>query len=276
MLGTCAALYAADTIAVQHVHPLAALALELQNRYGYAVTYEEAPFDPAKLRTSKLSDGRSYLSAPIVPFVFHMPDVTVGQPFPAELNRVPAGLPDVVLPLIAEYNERAGNGATFSALFDGGYAHIVQTKRLVNGKAEPFQPILGTPVTMEVREVSCSEALDSLLAQVGTARGVRIVTGMTPIGPLMRHRCSVKVSGLPARNVLESILAQLGTLTRDPSLKTLYSWALLHDPNTDKYFLSTSLVPNLNPVSPAAAPTVAPADTTAPTGPSRFAVPTGR
>lgn len=235
IVGACAALYAADTITVQHVHPLGALALELQNRYGYAVTYEEAPFDPAILRTSQLSNGRSFLSAPIVSFVFHMPDVTVGQPFPAEVNRVPAGLPDVVLPLIAEYNERAGNGATFSALFDGGYAHIVQTKRLVNGKAEPFQPILGTLVTMEVREASCSEALDSLLAQVGAARGARIVTGMTPIGPLMRHQCSVKVSGLAARNVLASILAQAGTVDGQPSLKTLYSWALLHDPTTNKY-----------------------------------------
>jgi hypothetical protein len=266
-------MYAADIIAVQHVHPLGALTLELQNRYGYAVTYEEAPFDPAILRTSILSNGRSFLSAPIVPFEFHMPDVTVGKPIPGALNRVPAGLPDVVLPLIAEYNERAGNGAAFSALFDGGYAHIVQTKRLVNGKAEPFQPILGTPVTMEVREVSCSVALNSLLAQVGTARGVRVVTGITPIGPLMRHACSLRVSGLPARNVLAGILAQLGTVPRDPSQQTL-SWALLHDPTTDKYFLSTSLVPNLNPVSPAAAPSMPePTSPTAPTGPSRVAVP---
>jgi hypothetical protein len=271
--GICAVAYADDTIAIQHSHPLSALAIELQQRYSYAVTYEEAPVDTANMQTQRLPNGSSFISAPTISIVFQMPAVTVGEPVPAAVNRVPAGLPDVVLPLVAKYNQ-AGNGATFSALFEGGYAHIVPANRIMNGKAVPFQPILGTMVTMNVKASSCSDALDSLLAQVSAARGVRLVRGITPIGPLMQHECSLTVSSLPARNVLASILDQVGTGAGHPSPKTLYSWTLLYDPNTNKYFLSTSMIPDLNPKQALPAPPAAPAtSTTNPSAPSRMSVP---
>ena len=270
----CATAYGADTISIQHGHPLSALAIELQERYGYAVTYEEAPFDTAKLQSTKLANGVSFLSIPPMSIVFQVPAMTVGATLPAALNRIPAGLPDVMLPLVADYLQ--ADGAMFSVLFEGGYAHIVPVNQVVNGAAQPFQPILGTMVAMSVKGSSCSQALDSLLAQVNTARGVRVVRGIVPIGPLMGHICSLNVNNLPARDVLASILHQAGAGGGDPNLKARYSWALLHDPNTDKYFLSTSIIPSLNPtpIPPAAPPTVdAPA--AAPNAPSRLSVPSG-
>jgi hypothetical protein len=235
------------------------LAGELVRRYGYAVTYEESPFDPAKLLSETLANGRLYLSVPVVSTTFQMPEVTVGEPVPGALDRVPAGLPDVVLPLLAAYNQ-AGSGTAFTALFEGGYAHIVPTNRIVNGKAEPFQPILGTVVAMNVRGGSCSDALNSLLAQVNAARGVRVVRGMLPIGSLLMHECYLNVSSLPARDVLASILDQLGRGSLGP--KPRFSWSLFHDPTLNEYFLSTDLIPDLNakPEPPAAPAAAAPGD----------------
>lgn len=269
----CMTAYAADAIVVQHAHPLSALALELQQRYGYAVTYEEAPFDTAKLHSQQLANGRSFLSLPVVSMSFQMNGLAVGAPVAGVSNRVPAGLPDVVLPLLSGYHQ--ADGGAFTALFEGGYAHIIPVNRIVNGTAQPFQAILGTAITLKVESSSCSAALDSLLAQVNSARGVQVVRGIVPMGPLMGRDCSVNVTGLPARDVLASILAQAGTVMHPPST-TVYAWALLYDPNTDKYFLSTSIVPDLSAKAPVVNVPTAPAPTGSgtTTGPSRLSAPT--
>lgn len=275
VVGTCicAAAYSAETITVLHAHPLSALALELQKRYGYPVTYEEAPFDPSKLQADKRPNGTTYLSAPVISASFEAPGLVLGTAVPAALNRVPTGLPDVLLPLLADFHQ--ADAATFTSLFEGGYAHIVPANRVVNGAVQPFQPILSTVVTMSVRDSSCSQALNSLLATVGSERGARIVEAIVPIGALMGRNCTLNVQNLPARDVLASILDQAGTAPGHPGPKALYSWALLHDPNTDRYFLSTSIVPDLTPEPvTAATPTPSPASgRTTPGGPSRLATP---
>lgn len=275
IFGACALAYAAETVSIQHGHPLAALTWELQDQYGYAVTYEEAPADTVELQTERLPNGTPFLSRPIVSIAFQMPEVLVGQAYPAALNRVPAGLPDVVQPLLDQYNSRAG-GTMFSALFYGGYAHIVQTSRMVNGMAQPFQPILGTPVTMDVKGMSCSDALNSLLSQVNSIRGVHVVRARVPLNSLIQHECTVSVSNLPARDVLAGILQQAGAGVGHPrSSPTVYSWTLMHDPNTNKYFLATSIVPDLSGETvPAAVPAQpSAAGTTSPDAPSRLAAP---
>lgn len=243
VFGWLATAYAADIITVEHPRPVLVLATELEKRYGYPVTYEEAPPDGSDLRSETLPNGRTYRSAPDVPIVFHVPELRVGAPANAALNRVPIGMPDVILRMLDEYHSIA-HGRRFTVLFEGGYAHIIPANRLTNHKAEPFEPILNTVVTLVEKGVSCNTALDSLLNQVSAVRGIRIVKGVVPMSPLFRHECVVNVSKMPAREVLAGILMQLGT--RGASHDPLYSWALLYDANVDKYFLSTSVIPDLN------------------------------
>jgi hypothetical protein len=263
--GLCAAVYAADTIAVQHSRPLGALALELQKRYGYPVTYEDSPFDPAKLRTQFFADGTSSLNVPVSSVEFQMPDVIVGEPVPGMRSRVPAGLPDVLQRVVAGYHR--ADGATFSVLPEGGYLHIVPVNRVVNGKEEPFQPVLGTTVTVNAQG-SCGVVLGSLMAEISAVRHVSLRMGMIPANGLMGHQCSVSMSNLPARDVLASILDQMGTFVGNPSSKVLYTWSLVHDPNWNCYFLNARVVPDLTPkpASTAARPVKPPTGTTAPTG----------
>ena len=87
----CMAMYAEDTITVQQSRPLSALATELQTRYGYAVTYEEAPFDTSELQPKKLSNGRVFLSAPVVSLTFHMPELAVERLPPQRSTAFPSG-----------------------------------------------------------------------------------------------------------------------------------------------------------------------------------------
>jgi hypothetical protein len=238
-----AAALGAETITINQSRPLGKLALDLQQKYGYPVTYEEAPYDAGTLHTETYSNGSRYSSPGSVPIVFHVPDVAVGRAVSASADRVPFGLPDVVMPLVEEYN-RSGNPGTFTVFFEGGYAHIVPAGRVVNGKVVAFQPILSTAVSFTSKGHSCSDTLDVLLAQIEGVRGVSIVQAAVPIGALLRHECTVVVEDLPAREVLAGILDQLGTGTVRADPKPRYSWGLLYDSNIGKYFLSTMLVPD--------------------------------
>ena len=94
----------------------------------------------------------------------------------------------------------------------------------------------------------CLKHFDS---QVEAVRGVSIAKGLIPIGPLLDHRCTAIAEGLPARDVLASLLEQVGRFPSYMSSPARYSWALLFDINTGKYFLSTPLVepnPDSTPV----------------------------
>jgi hypothetical protein len=225
----CAALYAADTIVVSEGRPLSKLALELTQRYGYLVTYEEAPYDSTALRT--------------VLIVFHVPDASQVQALAAANLRIPFGLPDVLMPLLKEYSQ-SGNPGKFAVMFEGGYAHIVPTARVVGGKLEEFAPVLNTTVTLTSRGHSCNEALDALFNQIATVRGVCVVKAMVPVGALLRHECSIVANTIPAREVLKGILEQLGATPGHAGPNNRFTWALLYDLNTDRYFLSTILVPD--------------------------------
>jgi hypothetical protein len=104
----CTASAASDIVTVQNARPLSALALELQNRYGYPVTYEEAPPDSKALQTQQLVNGRTFSSIPATSVTFQVPSVAVGATMSGLANRVPAGLPDIVPSLLAQYS-RATN-----------------------------------------------------------------------------------------------------------------------------------------------------------------------
>lgn len=241
-----ASLLAADLIPVKDgSRPLNALALELQERYAYLVSYEEAPYDGASMVTDTRASGIHFRQPGFAPMVFHVPDIPQEQglgtfPKPGGRNSI---LPGLLLSLIKEYNE-SGNPGQFTALFEGGYAHIVPAARIADKKAQSFEPILSTMMSYTSNGQACSDTLNDLLNRIGSQRGVTVARGIVPIGPLMRHQCSVVANDLPARNVLVQILNQL-EIGFSLDQKALYSWSLLYDANTNAYYLNTTIVRNL-------------------------------
>ena len=107
----CTPAFCVDAIAISEPRPLGKLAVELQRRYGYLVTYEEAPFDSERERSTEiLKNGTRYHSPVWKPIVFYVPD---GLP---ETNanaaedsvthaRAKYPNPDIMESLVREYNE---------------------------------------------------------------------------------------------------------------------------------------------------------------------------
>ncbi len=236
------------TIPLNVPRPLSALTIELQKRYGYLVSYEEAPIDEQNIETVIDPHGVPYRRPAALPVTFNVLESrsVMGQ------NIIPTLLPEIITPLIEQYHS-SGNPGKFSALFEGGYAHIIPVTQVIGNKQEVFEPILSTEVTLSIKDQSCSDALNTLINQIETARGVTIAKGLIPIGPLLDHRCTAIAQGLPARDVLASLLEQVGRSPSYISSPARYSWALLFDINTGKYFLSTPLVqpnPDFTPPPP--------------------------
>jgi len=231
----------AETITIDGSRPLAELTVELVRRYGYLVTYEEAPYDASTLRTDIRPNGVHFLYPSWIPTAFHVPE----RPSIQTATIPPLG-PSVLDPLLNEYHG-AGNPGKFKMIFEGEYAHIVPAARMMNGKAEDFQPILSARIPFPSETRLCYEAVRDLLFSIKTARDVTVVDGGFPANGLMRHQCTVVGANLTARDVLIQILDQMGTSVVPGGPKNRYSWTLMYDANGDLYFLSAILVPAITP-----------------------------
>ncbi len=239
----------AATISINESRTLKALAVELQERYGYLVSYEEAPYDSKSMLsdTRPRPSGLPYLLPAYTATVFHLPDPAPADQ-PAPPFPTPGGtntmVPSALLAMIDEH-AKAGNPGNFTALFEGGYAHIVPKSQIINGESVDFQPVLGTLVSVEYRGISCKEALDDLLGKVSSQRSVSVVQASVPVGPLLKHECDMSVSNLPARAIVSQILHVIGSSGVRSFPDARYSWMLLYDVNTNRYFFSTLLIPDL-------------------------------
>jgi hypothetical protein len=255
LMSSCA-FAAADTINVSQPRAMLALTGELADRYGYLVTYEDAPADSSReILRDRRADGledRHLISKPVAFHVSGRSDLKDGT---ADLTqrktdervkgdgqpsfRRPG--PDVMDPLLLEYHA-SGNPGKFAALYEGEYTHIVPSGRTVNGRIEDFQPILSTIVPVSQQQGLCNDVLNGLLGEIRQIRGVKIVEAAVPMNPLLPRGCSVRGHDLPARQVLIQLLDQLGADPRTGLREDRFMWTLVHDPLTDAYFLSTMLV----------------------------------
>ncbi|SPF53126.1 exported hypothetical protein [Candidatus Sulfopaludibacter sp. SbA4] len=250
---------AAEEVKIDRGRPVLELSARLVRSYGYLVTYEDAPPDAQDVIVGKLPNGLEYRNLILKPMVFHVSarGVAAGTSSKAGTAAVAAAIrplgPDVIEPLLAEYNA-SGNPGKFTAIYEGEYAHIVPAGRPVHGKMIDFQPILSTVVRVDQQEGKCWDLLTNMLNEVQQTRGVR-VTNNLPVGfALDGKQCSVHGQNLAARQVLIQLLDGLGQHPGFVFPPDRYVWTLVYDPTTDAWFLSTQLVPTQDHVEPASAP----------------------
>jgi hypothetical protein len=123
--------------------PVMELVRQLEERYGWRIAYEEAPYENAADLVNVVSPA--YLAT--------HPGATLLIPKPQQLSvTVPAGAP--VSGAIGSIIDRANadRGRSFAVPFNGDFAYIVpRFYRKKDGAAEAFHPIhpmLDTPVTL--------------------------------------------------------------------------------------------------------------------------------
>ena len=240
--------FAADVIRLAQPRPLMILTGELSERYGYRVTYEDAPADPTReIVIDKDPNGPTRRYPAWKPVVFHLQ--TREDSKAALAGAVPA--PGIIEPLLDEYNS-SGNPGRFNVVYDGDYAHVVQTQRSVDGKLVDFDPILGTVVPVTKAVGICGDVLDGLWSELRQARGIKdVMEAAVPMAPLHTQQCIITGHDIPARQVLNQILDQFNVHPRTGERLARYVWTFVHDPTIDSYFLGVRMVSSPPPVTPA-------------------------
>jgi len=244
-------LFGADAIQLAQPRPMMILVGKLFYDYGYMVTYEDAPVDLSRdVTVTTRPDGVLVRNMPWRPVVFHVPAVVEPASSGSEAGSAqmtksePTGhvkpATGMIEPMMQEYNN-SGNIGQFSVIYDEDYAHVVQTKRLVDGQLADFEPILSTVVPVVTKVGTCGDLLHSLWSELHDVRGInKNVMENVPEVPL-GHLCVVEGHNIPARAVLIQILDELNIDPRTHARTARYGWSFVYEPNIESYFLSVRL-----------------------------------
>lgn len=249
ILGSGFAAAPIDEIRIERPRPMGALAGELAERYGYLVTYEDAPVDLREVVVERRPNGIEYRYPTWRPITFHVQARIATEGAGAEsqggatAQLEPLG-PKIIDPLVAEYNS-SGNPGKFTVIYEGDYAHIIPAVPTREGRAADFEPILSTIVPSYRERGTCWELFTGLIDDIQRARGVKINVVTVPVTPMDPKQCSLDGHWLPARQVLVQLLDGMGK--RPPFSDVRSAWGLVYDPTIDAYFLDARPVWNYHP-----------------------------
>lgn len=206
--------------------PLAAAIRELEDRFGWVVTYEDPPYEWAvdiedvTLAVSKSPNATNRVLVPRTrSFAFRYPDTD--DPRPSA----------VLSAMLRDHN--LGGYGEFRLIGSGSAFHVVPSMS-ANERGIPTarRSRLDVAVTLDDRERTAQELIEAVIAQVRVATGIHVVVGTTPISLLMQTKLRSSAKDESARDVLLRALAATGNKL---------SWQLFCDPGATKMCIQRSL-----------------------------------
>jgi hypothetical protein len=219
---------AAGTITVDDPRPLAAALDELENRYGWRVTYEDPPY----LHDSEIADishriARAGSGARVL--VPKGGRFTFAPPSRASAAASPQDIDDVV----RSYN-RKHRADAFTVIRGKALLHVVPVKTLGReGRVLPVTPLLDTPVTIPAKRRTALELLEAICEAITANAGQKLSLGAIPVKLLDSQVVASGAMETKARTLIEDVVLASGAPL---------TWRLLHDPELAWYFLNIGVV----------------------------------
>ncbi|MGH9828834.1 MAG: hypothetical protein ACREDR_36905 [Blastocatellia bacterium] len=211
---SCNASASPTTLTVQDPRPVAKAIQELENRYGWQITYEDPPYS----HYSDITDVRD-TDWPGVPVrsaaqLQSMGNTRTLVPKGGGLTfTLPSADPDelaAVEALVKSYNE-SHHGFKFAVVQGAGLLHVVPRQaRGLSGNLEPVKPVLDTVITIEPKERTSEALLEEVLKKVSIARDTHVDFGTVPGNMLSLTKTSIGGSGKTARSILEQWMLERG------------------------------------------------------------------
>jgi hypothetical protein len=218
-------------IEVSDGRPLATVIRELENRHGWRVTYEDPTYEYARDLEDVTVIARRGNVPPGAPRLLVPRDRLFRFEYNTNSNR-----PQEVLPaLVKTYNSASASDA-FQVIQQGAIYHVVPTRSL-DAKGEPRErrSRFDVAVTVDDRERSAYEMLDTVLKQVSASTGEQVGLGVVPMNLLMSAKLR---GGAQKENARDVIVRTLEATKRDTS------WQLFCDPGAMRLCaLNLHLVP---------------------------------
>jgi hypothetical protein len=229
----------ATSFTVESPRALSEAVLILIQRYGYVITYEDAPLaytgDLQDL-TSERHGDLSYLKkrGAVRETVPLSETLTVNLPAPSDMND-PKNVAAVIEQMLMDHANH-NQGGHFRLQQTEGYFHIVPSEvRDSHGEWVSHGSILEANISMPELEGPGAVLLDAICAAVGNATHTQVVVGSIPNNVLIPYRGVVSARSEPARVVLLRML-------KDTERRL--TWMLEYDASRGQYILSIVLVPD--------------------------------
>lgn len=192
--------------------PLAAAALELEDRFQQIITYEDPPY----LNPADLAPGPGSLPVPRPGSI----TIEYGENEPVER----------VLRRAIEAHEGAGNPGWFAIVRSGDRIDVVPRAYLTAaGEVAERTPLLDTVISRAPIRTSGLEFLERLASALYEERGEEVTIGTVPVNLLALDSSTDSDEAMPARRILG---ARLSRLNRD------LSWQLLNEPASRTFVLN--------------------------------------
>ena len=218
-------------VAVDDPRPLAAVADELERRFGIAVSYEDPPYsDPADLVYSKVAEGVLIPAGSGLTVEYGYDDVEGTGPMLDPLS---------ILQAFVQQHEAKDQPGRFRVEEEDGMYFIIP-ERVRQGKAGlvAVTPVLDAVVGVPLAQpASAMSRLEEIVDGVALATGAEIRLGMIPGNLLTETTVTLEGGALSAREHLAALSA---------ALPNPVTWRLLYDYDRQTYYLNLAIVPGAN------------------------------
>lgn len=214
------------SIAVQGGRPLADALQTLEELCGCPISYEDPP----------LLDGEAFIERTIPGTARRVKELRGGS---LELSRLlgpgelVSTIPTVVDALIDAHEARQLSGR-FRRIVTRSGVVVAPQLGSASGIDSSAVPILDRRIALRAGKMSAREALQSVLDQLGMNGPYEAALGTIPLNVLTATMVDVSDGERTARQNLEAVLSALPGRA--------YSWRLLFNARTRKYFLNIHLV----------------------------------
>ena len=208
--------------------PLHDVISALNDEYGWAINYEDAPYD-SDFELIDSTDSKWRASHPNAPG-FRIP---AGGFFQCEYEEgtmltTSAGKEEVLRRIISEYNRSGNPGKFIVRAGEDGRLSVIGTKvRGANTNDREIVPILDTLISIPTEQRSADETVEIILKALSEKSGMKVENFGIADNLLIQTKTIVGGENISARNLL------LKTLN---ATKRTYIWSLLYDANSDTFY----------------------------------------
>ncbi len=220
-------------IRINDPRPLAAAAMELEQRHGTLISYEDPAYaNPADLKNVGAEVRRGFENVPAE----HVPALWIPKGgalnFAYQASRAtgkPISDADTLQAML-DAHLAAGNAGGFRAVRSGPMIHLIPSS-ITNeaGISAPVAPVLDANITLARVSGPAVSGLEALCDSVTKATGVTVVPGTFPVNLFAKAAVDLRAENANARETLKALLAQL---------PGKFSWQLLYDPGLKFYALN--------------------------------------
>lgn len=220
-------------IRVADPRPLAAAALELEQRHGTLISYEDPAYaNPADLKNVGPEVRRGFENVPAeqVPALWIPKGGAINFTYQASrATGKPVSDADTLQAML-DAHLAAGNAGAFRAVRSGSMIHLIPTS-VTNeaGLVAPVAPVLDANITLPRLNGPAINAIEALCNAVSKASGVTVVAGTFPVNLFAKISVDLRAENANARETLKALLAQL---------PGKFSWQLFYDPGLSLYALN--------------------------------------